>query len=165
MALISNTICGLQTQLDILYRIVEQLGLVVNLDKSNIVIFRNGGIIARAERWVFGQETISVVNMYKYLGIFLSTRLSFKHSLESMAQRAKKGVVGILKVLWTLGDRSPSIFFKLFDCQIAPMLTYGAEVWGLSADLLVLERVPSPLSFRIPAWATGFGPVASGGVR
>ena len=79
--------------------------------------------------------------MYKYLGIFLSTRLSFKHSLENMADRAKKGVIGILRLLWSIGDHSPSIFFKLFDCQISPMLTYGAEVWGLDADLMVVERV------------------------
>ena len=58
-----------------------------------------------------------------------------------MANRAKKGVVGILKLLWTLGDQSPKLFFKLFDCQIHPMLTYGSEVWGLIADNRIIERI------------------------
>ena len=48
-----------------------------------------------------------------------------------MASRAKKDVKGILKLLWTLAEQSPALFFRLFDCQIQPMLTYGAEVWGI----------------------------------
>ena len=58
-----------------------------------------------------------------------------------MANRARKGVLGILKLLWTLGENCPKFFFKLFDCQIQPVLTYGAEAWGLIADHIVIERV------------------------
>ena len=58
-----------------------------------------------------------------------------------MAARAKIGVVNILKLLWSLGEKSPSIFFKLFDVQIQLILNYGAEVWGLEADLKVVERI------------------------
>ena len=114
--------------------------MVVSLDKSNIVVFRNGGHIAWNEKWFYGQSLISVVNVYKYLGICLSTRLNFSHALKDMAARAKIGVVNILKLLWSLGERS-SIFFKLFDVQIQPILSYGAEVWGLEADLKVVERI------------------------
>ena len=58
-----------------------------------------------------------------------------------MASRAKKGVTGILKLLWTMDEQSPKLFFKLFDCHIQPMLTYGSEVWGLTADHSTIERV------------------------
>jgi len=47
-----------------------------------------------------------------------------------MANKAKKGVFGILKLLWALGNQSPKLFFKLFDCQSQPMLTCASEVWG-----------------------------------
>ena len=67
----------------------NRLGLVVNLDKSNIVVFRNGGHIAWNEKWFYGQSLISAVNVYKYLGICLSTRLNFSHALKDMAARAK----------------------------------------------------------------------------
>ena len=59
--------------------------------------------------------------------------------------RARKGVLGILRLLWGLGDQCPklffNLFFKLFDCQIQPMLTYGSEVWGIMADNSIIERV------------------------
>ena len=84
---------------------------------------------------------LQIVNQYKYLGVIFSTGLTFSYAHEDMANRAKKGVVGILKLLWTLGDQSPKLFFKLFDCQIQPMLTYRSEVWGLIADNRIIERI------------------------
>ena len=71
---------------------------------------------------------MSVANVFKYFMICLSTRLSFSHALNDMAVRAIKGVVSILRPLWSLGKISPSIFCKLFDVQIQPILNYGAEV-------------------------------------
>jgi hypothetical protein len=139
--LMSDTVCGLQNQLNVLYETARRLGLAVNLDKSNIVVFRNGGHIAAYEKWMYDTEVMKIVNAYKYLGIYLSTRLSFSHSLNDMAGRAKKGIIGILKLLWSLGDKSPTLFFKLFDVQIQPMLNYGAEIWGLDADLKIIEKV------------------------
>ena len=84
---------------------------------------------------------MEIVNMYKYLGIYFSTRLSFSHALNDMSQRAKKGVICIFKLLWSLGERSPSIFFKLLDTQIQSMLNCGSEVWGRDADHTPIERV------------------------
>ena len=139
--LLSFTITGLQHQLNILNDTANNLGLVVNLSKSNIVVFRNGGHLALREKWFYNGTRLAVVNQYKYLGVIFSTGLTFSYCLEDMASRAKKGVIGILKLLWTLAEQSPTLFFRLFDCQIQPMLTYGAEVWGIMADHSTIERV------------------------
>ena len=86
--LMSDSVCGLQNQLNILYETANRLGFAVNLDMSNIVWFRNGGHIAWNEKWFYGPSLISVVNVYKYLGICLSTGLTFSHALKDMAARA-----------------------------------------------------------------------------
>jgi hypothetical protein len=139
--LLSNTVVGLQRQLNLLSNSVNTLNLTVNREKSKVIIFRNGGHIASAEKWFYEGERLEIVNTYKYLGITFSTGLTFSYSLSEMAAKAKKSVFGILKFLWSMGENSPSLFFKLFDCQIQPMLTYGAEVWGLKADHTTIERV------------------------
>jgi hypothetical protein len=141
VVLSSYSVIGLQTQLNTLHETALRLGMDVNLEKSNIIVFRNGGYLAEGERWSYGNNTITTVNMYKYLGIYLSTRLSFSHALSDMAAIAKKGIICIFKVLWSLGEKSPNIFFKLFDVQIQPMITYGAEVWGVLADHTPVEKV------------------------
>jgi hypothetical protein len=138
--LMSYSVIGLQQQLNILCNSSRQLGLTVNMDKSKVIIFRNGGYIAAREKWFYNGTKLEVVNQYKYLGIIFSTGLTFSHALNDMASRAKTGIFGILKVLWTLENQSHKLFFKLFDAQIQPILTYGAEVWGLSADLSIIER-------------------------
>ena len=58
-----------------------------------------------------------------------------------MSDRARKGALGILRLLGGLGEQCPKLFFKLFDCQIQPMLTYGSEVCGIMADYSIIERV------------------------
>ena len=141
VALISDSVIGLQNQIDILYNTSRNLDLSVNLGKSNIIVFRNGGHLSKIEKWNFGGKSLSVINSYKYLGVFFSTRLSFTNTFEDLATRGKKGVIGILRALWSIGDHTPAIFFKLFDSQIQPILTYGAEIWGLTKNQEIIERV------------------------
>ena len=55
--------------------------------------------IALCEKWKYGDTPLKIVNVYKYLGVYLSTRLSFSHALKDMSQRAKKGVICIFNLL------------------------------------------------------------------
>ena len=116
VALMSDTVVGLQTQLDILYNTANKLDLIVNLDKSNIVVFRNGGHLSRNEKWCYGRDLLKIVNAFRYLGIFLSTRLSFTYTFEDLACKAKKGVIAILRTLWSIGDHIRQRYF--LNCLI-----------------------------------------------
>ena len=77
VVLLSDSVFGLQTQLNILFNTAKRLDLIVNLDKSNIVVFRNGGHLALNETWYFGNEKLEVVNMYKYLGVYKAHVLTY----------------------------------------------------------------------------------------
>ena len=44
--LMSYTAIGLQNQLNVMHEAAQRLGLSVNLEKSNVVVFRNGGYLA-----------------------------------------------------------------------------------------------------------------------
>ena len=57
---------------------------------------------------------------------YLSTRLTFSYIFHGLADRAQKVIYAIVKLLWSVGEHSPSVFFyKLFDSQIQPILRYG----------------------------------------
>ena len=49
VVLLSYTPVGLQHQLNMLARNADSFDLIVNLDKSNIFVFRNGGYLAKCE--------------------------------------------------------------------------------------------------------------------
>ena len=84
VVLVSDSVIGLQSQLNILHDTASKLDLMVNLEKSNIVVFRNGGHLAAREKWSYGHTEVKVVNMYKYLGVYMSTRLS-SHAQQNLA--------------------------------------------------------------------------------
>jgi len=130
LVLLSETVVGLQTQLNSLYSASVRLHLKVNMNKSNIVVFRKGGHLAARERWFFGGQKMDVVNAYKYLGIYFSTKLSFNFACQDLVSRAKRAVFCILSNLYKFNKMSMPIFIKLFDSQVQPIVQYGAEVWG-----------------------------------
>ena len=128
----SSTPSGLQNQLNNLQEASDTLNLTVNLDKSKIIVFRKGGHLSKTEHWYYKGREVSVVNSYKYLGFILSTGMAFDAALDDYVRRAKKKVTDIFRTMWSLGNIDMSIFFKLFDCQVKPMLLYAAEIWGLT---------------------------------
>ena len=139
--LLSETPVGLQNQLNNLYKAASNLKLRVNMTKSNIIVFRKGGYLASRERWVYGDIEMKVVNSYKYLGIYFSTKLSFCTACIDLAGRAKKTLVNILAALRRLENSSPSVYFKLFDGQVQPILQYGAEIWAFGKAAYEVEKV------------------------
>ena len=113
---LSNAIVRLQQQINVLRDMAKRFNLVVSTEKSQIVIFRNGG----EKRFYDGME-LQHVNHYKHSGIILSTGLTFSCTHKDMPDIQER-CEGILRLLWSLGKQCPKIFFKLFDYQIQPTL-------------------------------------------
>ena len=130
VVLLSDSVVGLQNQINLLKENSDRLHLTVNLDKTKVMVFRKGGRLAAREKWWFGNAELEVTNAYKYLGILFTTKLSLNVGWAEVCRKGKKGVMAILKTMRKLSSMDMSLFFKLFDSQIVPMLTYGAEVWG-----------------------------------
>ena len=92
----SETVIGLQTQLNSLQRASSSLQLKVNMGKSNIVVFRKGGYLGARERWTYDSVVLPVVNVYKYLGVPFCTKLSFTASFYDLTSKAKNAVLCIM---------------------------------------------------------------------
>jgi hypothetical protein len=131
VVLLSETVVGLQTQLNSLCDAASLLQLKVNLSKSNIIVFRKGGYLAARESWFYDGVIMPVVNAYKYLGILFSTRLSFNGACQDLVSRAKNALRCITRKLYILDNNSLSVFLRLFDSCIQPIAQYGAELWAL----------------------------------
>ena len=135
--LISDTAVGLQNQLNVLKFEADKLQLTVNLDKTNIIVFRNGGHLSQYERWLYGDAEIDVCNAYKYLGMIFTTRLSLTAGWTEMCRKGKRGTIEIMRCMKRLNTVDYSLFWKLFNVQIEPMITYAAEVWGLEENIQI----------------------------
>ena len=119
-------VVGLQTQRNILQRAASSLQLKVNMSKSNIFVFRKGGYLGAREKLMYDSVVILVVNVYKYLGVLFSTKLSFTATCCDLSGKAKNAALCIMQRLRILNNNSLEMFLKLFDFQEQPIAQYGA---------------------------------------
>ena len=68
--------------------------LNVNLSKTNVIVFRNGGIIHGNEKLYLNgiQVQPCIRTYYKYLGIVFSSSLSWSVPPKTLAQQASKAI-------------------------------------------------------------------------
>ena len=90
VVLLSYTVVGLQHQLNMLAKNADCLDLTVNLEKSNIVVFRNGGYLARREKWFYKDYAVKIVNAYKFLGVWLSSLLVSRFPILLVTRQQKQ---------------------------------------------------------------------------
>jgi len=138
--LISDTITGLQNQLNVMNKQSKRLDLDVNLDKTKVVVFRKGGFLSRFEKWTYNGIPLQVVNSYKYLGLDFTTRLSFNNLTGAFVSKAKKAIHEIMSSLKSIDCYNLDVFTKLFDSKVKPILLYGSELWGCS-PFVEIEKV------------------------
>ena len=105
-------------------------GIEINLDKTKIIVFRNGGPLKQIEKWFLDGKITEVVSFYKYLGMFLTPKLAWSKTQESQALQGLKASATIFKHQKNFGSFSPRDIFKLFDTVVKPILCYGSEIWG-----------------------------------
>ena len=90
------------------------------------------------EMWFYHHTVIEIVNSYKYLGYTLTTKLSSHVACREYSNKVKGKILDLMKTMWSLGSFDSSLFFKLFDCQVKPMLLYVLEIWG-TTNIHVIE--------------------------
>ena len=71
----SDTVICLQKMVDLIGKFCKSVGMEINLKKTKIMVFRNGGIVKQTEKWLYQGTEIEIVSIYKYLGLYFTTKL------------------------------------------------------------------------------------------
>ena len=130
IVLLSNSPVELQKMIDALYNYCSMWGLILNLNKSKILVFRKSTRLSSNLTWNYGENNIEVVNEYKYLGITLTFNLSFVKHLQSKLLSSKTAInANWLKYIFN-PKISISNKLKIFDSAAKSIMFYGAQVWG-----------------------------------
>ena len=143
----SETPEGLQKSLDNFEIYCKKWNLTVNVEKTKVVVFRKGGILARNEIWSYNGQLIETVAAFNYLGIVLSSGGSFIQATKTLADKGIKAMHNLFDI--TKESNVPvNIMFQLFDSLVASVLSYGCEIWGFS-NAECIERVHRKFCKRI----------------
>ena len=98
LAIFSETVVGLQTQLNSLEVYCKEWSLKINVHKTKIVIFRNGGKLYDNEKfYIINNTEIEVVNKFTYLGLCFNHNGKFTEAEKQLAMRGRKAVFALNK--------------------------------------------------------------------
>lgn len=134
MVLMATCPDDLQKQLDLLYDFCTSKGLQVNLEKTEIVVYRKAGSkVPRGLQWLYDGKQVKVSDSFRYLGVWLHSTKGLsvaRDALKAAGQRAMWAMLGKFKHM-ELRD----LYLKthMFDTLVKPVLSYGCEVWGPDA--------------------------------
>lgn len=106
--------------------------LEVNISKSEMVIFRNGGKLSKLEKFRFNGEPIKVTAEYTYLGVTLTPKMSFSKHLEKRNISAKNNINATWKNFLGKKEISLKAKWSLFQSVCRAIQSYGAQVWGFT---------------------------------
>ena len=84
---------------------------------------------------------LDMVDSYKYLGLLISSDLTWSHHIDSICSKARK-ILGLLYRRFS-HDTEPHALLQLYLSLVRPHLEYGSQVWDphLQKDINQLERM------------------------
>jgi hypothetical protein len=129
LVFVGDQVNRVQKLLNVLSMFCAKWGLQVNMKKTKAMVFRNGGIVKKSEVFYYNGKKLDIVPHYKYLGVIISSRLSWSPAQTTLAAQANKA----MRVTDTVNESSDYSFkcsCKVFDKCILPILNYACEIWG-----------------------------------
>ena len=102
--------------------------LLVNIEKTKIVKFSNGGPLAAGDKLVYQGKPIEFVKNFCYLGVILSTKLSVNQHLQCRKTKALNAI-NCLHSKLDLSKINVDSANRLLTSVVMPSATYGCEIF------------------------------------
>jgi hypothetical protein len=132
VVIFANSADEMQQQINKLSDYCTTWRLRLNTDKSKILVFNRSSRFTN-ENWAYGENVISQVRKFSYLGLVFSANGSTRQMQATLADQARKALFQLYRMLHHFKHISVAVALDLFDKFIGPILNYAAEVWGFSS--------------------------------
>ena len=129
--LLARSAIDLQKGLDELKSYCNKWKLQINSDKTKILVFSNKKIKRENYDFKLGEDSIEIVDSFKYLGIRFSYNGKFTLTINDLGSMAERAMYSLYKKSRSL-QLPVDIQFNLFDRVVVPIMLYSCEVWGFS---------------------------------
>ena len=130
VALVAKSGVNLQAMLDSLSGYCDKWNLSVNTKKSKVMMFGGGRSDPGVLQFTYKGLKLEWVDSFRYLGVIFSRSCSFDLCVDTLTKSGQKAMMAMLSRAHLLGGLDIDIKCRLFDVLVAPILTYGCEVWG-----------------------------------
>jgi hypothetical protein len=127
LALMSETPQGLQKQIDALSEFCAERQLVINVNKTKVVVFEK--CRSAAPKFTYRGTTIERVQSFIYLGLELHSTRGMAVAIDKLTAAGKKALFALRRRCNDLSITDPEVMCQLFDSLVRPVLSYACEVW------------------------------------
>ena len=143
----------MQSMISKLESYCELWQMEVNLAKSEMMIFKNGGRSTLNENFMFNGQQIKLATEFKYLGVILTPRMSFTKHVEDRNNKAKNGINATWNNFFNKNSITIEAKYKLFQSVSRSIQTYGSQIWGFDYFELVdkLQRYFLKRMLKLPS--------------
>ena len=115
-----------ERELQKMLNIVNEYRFTFNKDKSNVMIF---GKKRGTEKFYLGKDELKIVEEYKYLGVVIDQKFTWKAHLSKVKEKARKRMNALCGVGVGRGV-SVKALLRGWEVLVRPVLEYGCEIWG-----------------------------------
>ena len=119
----------LQQLLNIVNTLCLKSKIKINSEKSKVVHFRPNSKPRTHYIFKCGDDTVEVVDKYKYLGLILTEYLDYKFMADTVAKSASRALGFLISKSKSMGGVPFRCFTKLW-CTGMSVINYGSSIWG-----------------------------------
>ena len=154
---------ALQQQLDVLHEFCVAKGMEVNVNKTEIVVFRHPSIPSGADetwRWVYQDKEISRAPEFKYLGVVFHETKGVTVAVTSLTAAARRATWAMISRFRICRVRDVSLKLRMFKALVLPIMEYCGAIWGpdmLSACTNYHQLFDNPLQQIQNTFLRGLG--------
>lgn len=114
--------------------------LVLNVKKTNVVIFKKGGRNFKRDRFQFGEEDIMVVKRYVYLRVTFDSGAGMFEAATNIFNSANLAAAETRGLIWRAKLNNKKDIDRLFSSMVASVIHHASPVWAIR-HLDLVERV------------------------
>jgi len=130
IVILADDIDVMQSMINRLEEYCDRWKMEVNMDKSEMMIFRKGGRLSNKEKFHYKGQQIKLTAEYNYLGVILTPQMKFGKHVKARNLKAKNCLNATWKGFLNKKSITLSSKYKLFQSVCRSVQTYAAQVWG-----------------------------------
>jgi hypothetical protein len=130
--LLAYNIFDLQEKINILRRYFQDNDLQVSLDKTKVVIFRQGNVKVKNCKIFCGEDELVIVDKYIYLGVPMYGNMKYSCTADSFVSKAMQAQQDLFNLFYRAKMNNIETRLYLFDCLVKSVLFYCSHIWGVS---------------------------------
>jgi hypothetical protein len=154
LVLLSLDQASAQRQLDVLHDFCREYGLSVNISKSATLVFNATKAFTGKVQLAYGGQEWPIQDEYRYLGLVVSRTKGVAAGAATLELAGKRAAVWVLQRCRELQITDLGLAMNLFNSQVLPCITYGAEVWLPYMECIMaepLKGMQAPME-RVQLW-------------